>query len=238
MVRSLSSLLAFGLLACHSPERSTAVSMAPVSAPPASAVSAPEAGPASVVATERSDTAARPDAGAGLIAPAMPLTRFTLVPMGPVKPDLHLDALPARLGQKLSGYGFELGAPEPTLAPDGMDCAELLRKVTPPRGTILLLGSGRCATTQFSALSRRTATAVVATERLGSAGAHRNARLLAVVEGVVRELLGLEFPCRDGRECCAPHRASSVAEIDRRAAAGCPEQAGALDRVREASGLQ
>jgi len=155
---------------------------------------------------------------------------------GPVPAELK--GIDARLRNRLQGYGFTVGGPEPTLAPPGMSCAELLRRVVPARGTILVLVSGQCEGTPFSELAGRMSVGAVALAPLRAPGRPAVDRLLDVVEGVSRELLGLQFPCRGGKECCAPHRAATVEELDRRAGAGCSSQGPALDRIREQSGLQ
>jgi len=180
-----------------------------------------------------------PDGGShpGLRARIEPLSRFRLVPLGEaaVAPARGiLDSLRARYVP----YGFDLGPVVSQPTPPPRTCAELLTRLATGRGTIFFLPGSLACSAPFGEVNTALQAAVVPLAPLGPSRPGADRRLTALVGSVVEEILGLSFPCTDGRSCCALRKAPDLKRLDAWAAAPCPAHASELDRIREAGGMQ
>jgi hypothetical protein len=194
---------------------------------------------------------AAPPAGRAVAAPAPstpqpalryrlgPLIRFRLVPVGALAVDPARSAIPV-LQQRYPGLGFELGATVASLPSTAMDCDSFLTTRVGARGTVFVVAPPLPCPSKFGALDPRFSAAVVLLPPLGAAGSPEAARRLqALLASDVGELLGLSYPCADGRTCCLLRTAPDLRAFDARAAvSNCPQHAGELDRIRTDAGLQ
>ena len=179
------------------------------------------------------------DAGStrGLRARIEPLSRFRLVPLGEdaVAPARGiLDSLRARYVP----YGFDVGPVVSMPTPPPGTCAELLTRTATGRGTIFVLPGSLACSAPFGEVNAALQSAVVPLAPLGPSHPGADRRLTALVASVVEEILGLSFPCTDGRSCCALRMAPDLKRLDAWAKTPCPAHASELDRIREDAGMQ
>jgi hypothetical protein len=161
------------------------------------------------------------------------------VPVGVAAVEPARAAIPV-LQQRYGGLSFELGATLASVPSKAVDCASFLSTVVGARGTLFVVATPlRCAS-PFGALDPRISAAVVLLPPLGTAGSPEAARRLqALLASDVGELLGLSYPCADGRTCCLLRTAPDLRVFDARAGvSSCPQHAGELDRIRTDAGLQ
>ena len=168
-----------------------------------------------------------------------PLVRFRLVPVGAAAVEPVRAAVPA-LGQRYAGLSFEPGATLTALPSTAVDCESFLGTLIGARGTVFVVATPLRCPSLFGALDPRISAAVVLLSPLGPAGSPEAARRLqALLASDVGELLGLSYPCSDGKTCCLLRTAPDLRAFDLRAGvSSCPHHAGELDRIRTDAGLQ
>jgi hypothetical protein len=243
----ISAAFLTGLLACERTEVHNPISGTPLDASVAvGADLRPDSGtgpaPPAAMAVRPFPVPAPPPPstpGPGLRVRFGPLLRFRLVPVGAAAVEPARAATPA-LRERYAAFAFELGATLASLPSNAADCASFLSTVVGARGTLFVVATPlRCAS-PFGALDPRISAAVVLLPPLGTAGNPEAARRLpALLASDVGELLGLSYPCADGRTCCLLRTAPDLRVFDARAGvSSCPQHGGELDRIRTDAGLQ
>jgi hypothetical protein len=211
-------------------------SPAQLTEPPNAAPSPPE-GTRSQEAVAAAHSVADGGSSRGLRVRIEPLTRFRLLPLGEdaVAPARGiLDSLRARYVP----YGFDVGPVVSVPTPPPRTCAELLTRTAAGRGTIFVLPGSLACSAPFGEVNAALQSAVVPLAPLGPSRPGADRRLTALVGSVVEEILGLSFPCTDGRSCCALRKAPDLKSLDAWAKMPCPAHASELDRIREDTGMQ
>jgi len=168
-----------------------------------------------------------------------PLLRFRLVPVGAAAVEPAKAAIPV-LRQRYDGFAFELGATLASLPSTAVDCTSFLGSLVGARGTLFIVASPLRCESPFGALDPRLSAAVVLLPPLGVTGSpEATRRLQALLTSDVGELLGLSYPCTDGKTCCPLRTAPDLRVFDVRAGvSSCPQHVGELNRIRTDAGLQ
>ena len=156
-----------------------------------------------------------------------PLLRFRLVPVGAAAVEPAHAAIPV-LRQRYDGFAFELGATLVSLPSTAVDCSSFLGSLVGARGTLFIVASPLRCESPFGALDPHLSAAVVLLPRLGATGSpEATRRLQALLASDVGELLGLSYPCADGRTCCLLRTAPDLRVFDARAGvSSCPQHEG------------